>query len=190
MRTDEPGSDQALMTAFVARDERAAGVLYDRFSSRVFGLGMVMLGNRQAAQDLVQDTFVKLWRTAARFDPERGRLETWVLLTARSLAIDILRRRVLEARSLQELGPPPVHDPSPGPDDLAADADMAARARRAMTTLSPEQRSALELAYFGGRTTAEVAALEGIPQGTVKTRIHAALLRLRAEMAKEVGDDV
>jgi RNA polymerase sigma-70 factor, ECF subfamily len=189
MRIEEPGSDQALMTAFVARDERAAGVLYDRFASRVYGLGMVMLGNPHAAQDLVQDTFVKLWRTAARFDPERGRLETWVLLTARSLAIDVIRRRVLETRTLQEMGPPPVHDPSPGPDDLAATADLSARARRAMATLSPEQRSALELAYFGGRTTAEVAALEGIPQGTAKTRIHAALLRLRAEMAKEAGDD-
>ena len=77
---------------------------------------------------------------------------------------------------MQELGPPPVHDPAPGPDDLATTADMASRARKAMSTLSPEQRSALELAYFGGRTTAEVAALEGIPQGTAKTRIHAALL--------------
>src|SRR5512141_566829 len=168
MKIEEPGSDQALMTAF---------------ASRVYGLGMVMLGNPHAAQDLVQDTFVKLWRTAARFDPERGRLETWVLLTARSLAIDVIRRRVLETRTLQEMGPPP------GPDDLAATADMSARARLAMTKLSPEQRSALELAYFGGRTTAEVAALEGIPQGTAKTRIHAALLRLRAEMAKEAGDD-
>jgi len=178
------------MTAFVGREERAASVLYDRFSSRIYGLGIVMLGTNQAAQDLVQDTFVKLWRTAARFDAERGRLETWVLLTARSLAIDTLRRRVLESRSLQNIGPPPVHDPSPGPDDLAATADMASRARRAMSTLSPEQRSALELAYFGGRTTAEVAALEGIPQGTAKTRIHAALLKLRAEMAKEVDRDV
>ncbi len=190
MRIDEPGSDQALMAAFVGRDERAATMLYDRFSSRVYGLGIVMLGNHQAAQDLVQDTFVKLWRTAARYDPERGRLETWVLLTARSLAIDLLRRRVLETRSLRELGPPPIQDPTPGPDDLAATADLSARARRAMATLSPEQRSALELAYFGGRTTAEVAALEGIPQGTVKTRIHAALLRLRAEMASEADRDV
>ena len=190
MRIEEPGSDQALMAAFVGRDERAAATLYDRFSSRVYGLGIVMLGNHQAAQDLVQDTFVKLWRTAARFDPERGRLETWVLLTARSLAIDVLRRRVLETRSLRELGPAPIQDPSPGPDDLAATADLSARARRAMSKLSPEQRSALELAYFGGRTTAEVAALEGIPQGTVKTRIHAALLRLRAEMAPEADHDV
>ena len=190
VRIDDPGADTALMTAFVGREERAAGVLYDRFASRIYGLGIVMLGNDQAAQDLVQDTFVKLWRTAARYDSERGRLETWVLLTARSLAIDTLRRRVLESRSLQNIGPPPVHDPAPGPDDLAATADMASRARRAMSTLSPEQRSALELAYFGGRTTAEVAALEGIPQGTAKTRIHAALLKLRAEMAKEADRDV
>jgi RNA polymerase sigma-70 factor (ECF subfamily) len=190
VRIDEPGSDARLMSAFRARDERAAGSLYDRFASRIYGLGIVMLGNDQAAEDLVQDTFVKLWRSADRFDPDRGRLETWVLLTARSLAIDTLRRRVLETRSLRELGPIPARDPSPGPDDLAATADLAARARRAMASLSPEQRSALELAYFGGRTTAEVAALEGIPQGTAKTRIHAALLRLRAEMAKEKPDDV
>ncbi len=190
VRRDDPGSDTALMAAFVDRDERAAGMVYDRFASRVYGLGMVILGNRQAAQDLVQDTFVKLWRTAARFDPERGRLETWVLLTARSLAIDTLRRRVLESRSLHAIGPPPRLDPSPGPDDLAATADLAARARRAMASLSPEQRSALELTYFGGRTTAEVAALEGIPQGTAKTRIHAALLKLRSEMAKEADHDL
>src|SRR5258705_13438959 len=77
VRIDDPGADTALMTAFVGREERAAGVLYDRLSSRIYGLGIVMLGTDQAAQDLVQDTFVKLWRTAARFDAERGRLETW-----------------------------------------------------------------------------------------------------------------
>jgi RNA polymerase sigma-70 factor (ECF subfamily) len=189
VRTDEPGSDLALMADFAARQERAAGVLYDRFASRIYGLGVVMLGNHQAAQDLVQDTFVKLWRTAQRYDPQRGRLETWVLLTARSLAIDALRRRVLESRSLQSVGVQPDFDPEPLPDERAAVADLSARARRAMEVLSPEQRSALELAYFGGRTTAEVAALEGIPQGTVKTRIRAALLRLRAEMVKESNDD-
>ena len=185
VRTDEPNSDLALMADFAARRERAAGVLYERFASRIYGLGVVMLGNHPAAQDLVQDTFVKLWRTADRYDPQRGRLETWVLLTARSLAIDALRRRVLESRSLQSVGVQPEDDPEPLPDEQAAVADLSARARRAMGVLPPEQRSALELAYFGGRTTAEVAALEGIPQGTVKSRIRAALLRLRAEMAKE-----
>jgi len=173
------------MADFGGRRERAARVIYDRFASRIYGLGVVMLGNEQAAQDLVQDTFVKLWRTTDRYDPQRGRLETWVLLTARSLAIDALRRRVLESRSLQSVGVQPEDDPEPLPDEQAAVADLSARARRAMGVLSPEQRSALELAYFGGRTTAEVAALEGIPQGTVKTRIRSALLRLRAEMAKE-----
>ena len=176
VKIDDPGSDAALMAEFAAREERAAGTLFDRFASRIYGLGVVMLGSHQAAQDLVQDTFVKLWRTAERYDPQRGRLETWVLLTARSLAIDGLRRRVLESRSLQAIGIQPEDDPEPLPDERAV--------------LSPEQRSALELAYFGGRTTAEVAALEGIPQGTVKTRIRAALLRLRDEMAKDADHDV
>ena len=185
MPSTEHDADQGLMRSFAARDPAAADVLYRRFSGRIYGLGIVMLGGDAAAQDLVQDTFVKLWRTADRYDPQRGRLETWVLLTARSLAIDALRRRVLESRSLQSVGVQPEDDPEPLPDEQAAVADLSARARRAMGVLPPEQRSALELAYFGGRTTAEVAALEGIPQGTVKSRIRAALLRLRAEMAKE-----
>jgi RNA polymerase sigma-70 factor (ECF subfamily) len=188
MRTDEP--DAVLMAAFAAHDERAAAVLYDRFASRIYGLGIVMLGNDQAAQDLVQDTFVKVWRSATRFDPSRGRLETWVLLVGRSLAIDALRRRVLEQRSLRAVGEPNEADPAPGPDDNAVLGDMTERARRAMARLSPEQRAAVELAYFGGRTSAEVAELEGVPQGTVKTRIRAALLHLREDMATEADHDV
>lgn len=188
MRTDEP--DAVLMAAFAAHDERAAAVLYDRFASRIYGLGIVMLGNDQAAQDLVQDTFVKVWRSATRFDPSRGRLETWVLLVGRSLAIDALRRRVLEQRSLRAVGEPNEADPALGPDDNAVLGDMTERARRAMARLSPEQRAAVELAYFGGRTSAEVAELEGVPQGTVKTRIRAALLHLREDMATEADHDV
>jgi RNA polymerase sigma-70 factor (ECF subfamily) len=178
------------MAAFAAHDERAAAVLYDRFSSRIYGLGIVMLGNDHAAQDLVQDTFVKIWRNADRFDAARGRLETWVLLMGRSLAIDALRRRVLEQRSLRAAGEPDEADPTPGPDERAVTGDLAERARRAMARLSPEQRAAVELAYFGGRTSAEVAAMEGVPQGTVKTRIRAALLHLRDDMATEADRDV
>jgi len=188
VRIREPESDSALMRRFAQRDVPAADALYSRFSSRIYGLGIVMLGSDAAAQDLVQDTFVKLWRSADRYDASRGKLETWVLLVARSLAIDSLRRRVLEARSLEALGPPVEADPRPQPDDLAATADLVERARRAMLRLSGEQRAALELAYFGGKTSAEVAELEGIPIGTAKTRIRSALLRLRETMAEEQRD--
>jgi RNA polymerase sigma-70 factor, ECF subfamily len=189
MRAQPAGSDAALMREFASRDERAADTLYERFSSRIYGLGIVMLGSDAAAQDLVQDTFVKLWRNADRYDTSRGKLETWVLLVARSLAIDSLRRRVLEARSLEATGKPREDDPSAGPEELAETGDLADRARRAMQRLSPEQRAALELAYFGGRTSAEVAEMEGIPVGTAKTRIRSALLRLREEMAEEKHRD-
>jgi RNA polymerase sigma-70 factor (ECF subfamily) len=176
---DRSPSDDALMRAFASRDDVAAEALYQRFASRVYGLGIVMLGSDAAAQDLVQDTFVKLWRSADRFDARRGRLDTWVLLVARSLAIDALRRRVLEVRSLQSVGTTGEAATDPGPDELAETEDLAERARRAMAALSDGQRAALELAYFGGRTSAEVAELEGIPVGTAKTRIRTALLKLR-----------
>ena len=183
-----PGSDAALMRAFAEREQAAAGELYDRFASRVYGLGIVMLGGDAAAQDLVQDTFVKLWRSAGRYDPARGKLETWVLLVARSLAIDSLRRRVLEARVLERNAPAREASEAPGPDQLAETADLSERARHAMAALTPGQRAALELAYFGGKTSAEVAELEGIPLGTAKTRIRTALLKLREALQEQTRE--
>ncbi len=171
------------------RDVDAADQLYTRFASRIYGLGIVMLGNDAAAEDLVQDTLVKLWRNASAYDETRGKLESWVLLVARSLAIDALRRRVVESRSLDKLGGPDEVDPAAGPDQQAVTSDLAGRARQAMARLSPEQRSALELTYFGGRSTAEVAAMEGIPLGTAKTRIRSALLRLRDTMREDMMPD-
>ena len=181
----ELDADQRLMRSFAARDVDAADTLYRRFAGRIYGLGLVMLGSDAAAQDLVQDTFVKLWRSADRYDRSRGKLETWVLLMARSLAIDAIRRRVLEARTLDQVDRPVEADEAPGPDDQVVILDLTARARRAMSSLPPEQRAALELAYLGGKTSAEISDLEGIPVGTAKTRIRAALLRLREVMAPE-----
>lgn len=177
----EQASGLELMRAFARRDPGAASELYDRFAPRVYGLGMVMLGNTAQAEDLVQDTFVKLWRNAVRYDPSRGSLDTWVLLIARSLAIDLIRRKVLEARILASQGQSD-HLTDPGPEDRAETQDLADRARKAMASLSPEQRAALELAYFGGKTSTEVAELEGIPVGTAKTRIRTALVRLRTAL--------
>jgi RNA polymerase sigma-70 factor, ECF subfamily len=176
------------MRAFAAREPAAAEELFDRFASRVYGLGIVMLGSDAAAQDLVQDTFVKLWRGASRYDPARGRLETWVLLVARSLAIDALRRRVLEVRVAQRSAPAREASDEPGPDQFAETADLSERARRAMSSLTDGQRAALELAYFGGKTSAEVAELEGIPLGTAKTRIRTALLKLRDALQEHTRD--
>jgi RNA polymerase sigma factor (sigma-70 family) len=190
MRSKGWSNDAALMRDFSAREPSAADELYGRFASRIYGLGMVMLGNDAAAQDLVQDTFVKLWRTADRFDVGRGKLETWVLLVARSLAIDALRRRVLDARTLERTAPPRETSDEPSPEHVAETADLSERARRAMADLTPGQRAALELAYFGGKTSAEVAELEGIPLGTAKTRIRAALLKLREALAEEDVRDV
>lgn len=172
-------ADADLVRAFARKDTKAAEELYRRFAPRVFGLGLVMLGNASQAEDLVQDTFVKVWRKVGSYEGSRGSLDTWVLLIARSLAIDLLRRRVLEVRTAQAQAPRSEASAEPGPDEQAETTDLADRAKRAMATLSPSQRAALELAYFSGKTSAEVAELEGIPVGTAKTRIRTALVKLR-----------
>jgi RNA polymerase sigma-70 factor (ECF subfamily) len=171
--------DPELMRAFAGREAGAAEELYHRFAPRVFGLGKVMLGDASRAEDLVQDTFVKIWRVADSYEPSRGALDTWVLLIARSLAIDTIRRRVLEARVTAQQEPPQEATEGSEPERRAEIQDLAERARQAMSALSPGQRAALELAYFGGKTSTEVAELEGIPVGTAKTRIRTALIRLR-----------
>ena len=181
-------ADQRLMRAFARREPRAADDLYRRYAGRIYGLGLVMLGSDAAAQDLVQDAFLKLWRSAERYDRSRGALDTWVLLIARSLAIDSIRRRVLEARTVERADVPPEADQAPGPDEVVTTLDLADRARRAMSQLPPEQRAALELAYLGGKTSAEISDLEVIPIGTAKTRIRAGLLRLRAAMSDELEE--
>jgi RNA polymerase sigma-70 factor (ECF subfamily) len=177
--TREVESDAALLRSFAQREPGAAEALYERFSKRIYGLGKVLLRDDQGAQDLVQDTFVRMWRNADRYDATRGRLDTWVLLMARSIALDSLRRRVVESRSLESLGRPVEASGDAGPEEIAVDADLGARARSAIGSLPPEQRDALNLVYFGGKTSAEVAEIEGIPLGTAKTRIRTGLLRLR-----------
>jgi RNA polymerase sigma-70 factor (ECF subfamily) len=183
MRDKHPAGAE-LMDAFRKREPGAAQEMYDRFAPRVFGLGLVMLGNPTQAEDLVQDTFVKVWRKSASYDSTRGSLDTWVLLIARSLAIDLIRRRVLETRTLATQEDPEAAV-EPGPEGPVEAKDLVDRARAAMASLSPGQRAALELAYFQGKTSAEVAELEGIPVGTAKTRIRSALAKLRDALEVE-----
>jgi RNA polymerase sigma-70 factor, ECF subfamily len=178
--------DAGLMAAFLRKEPEAARLLYERFASRIYGLGMFLLRNKTDAEDLVQDTFLKIWRGGSSFDPVRGSLEGWILLNARGLAIDLLRRRSLEARKL--LSQPKVSEASgePGPEWHAEVRDLYQRASEAMAQLPERQRSVLELTYLGQRSTREAAELLGIPRGTVKSRAHAGIAVLQKALP---GDD-
>jgi len=180
------GADGELMAAFLRQEQPAARELYDRLASRIYGLGVVLLHDSTDAEDLVQDTFLKVWRNGSAFDGSRGSLDAWILLNARSLAIDLLRRRSLEARKISSQ--PKVSEASdePGPERIAETRLLFEQANDAMERLPAGQRAALELTYLGQRSTREVAELEGIPRGTVKSRVHAGLASLQKNFR---GDD-
>jgi RNA polymerase sigma-70 factor, ECF subfamily len=179
-------SDAVLMAAFVRKEPDAARQLYDRLASRIYGLGLFLLRNATDAEDLVQDTFLKIWRTGSAFDPQRGSLDAWILLSARSLAIDLLRRRSVEARKLSSQPKVSEAADEPGPEYHAEVGDLFRRASDAMEHLPQRQRSVVELTYLGQRSTREVAELLGIPRGTVKSRAHAGIAVLQKSFP---GDD-
>ncbi len=176
-------TDAALIGAFGSGERWAADELYRRCARRLFGLGLRLLGNSGQAEDLVRDTFLRMRRTAGSYDPARGSADTWALLQARSLALDALRRRTAERRTLAR---PPRQPPGPQrsrPGNLAVTGDLTRHGRTALARLTPGQRTALELAYFGGKTAAQVARIQGIPAGVARSRIRAALLRLHRSPA-------
>ena len=168
--------DAALMTAFARMEPDAARQLYDRYASRIYGLGLF----------LVQDTFLKIWRMGSAFDPVRGSLDGWILLSARSLAIDLLRHRSVEARKLSSQPKISAASDETGPEWHAEVGDLFQRATEAMADLPQGQRSVLELTYLGQRSTKEAAELLGMPRGTVKSRAHAGIAGIRKAFP---GDD-
>jgi RNA polymerase sigma-70 factor, ECF subfamily len=151
------------MAALLQKEPEPAETLYARYASRIYGLGLVLLKNEADAEDLTQDTFLKIWRTGSAFDAQRGSLDVWILLTARSLAIDLLRRRALEAR--KQSSEPSRFEASdePGPEWHAEQRDLIQRARMAIDRLPPRQRLAVVLAYLGQRSSTEVAEIQGVP---------------------------
>lgn len=175
-------SEQELMRQLVSGDEQAIRVLYARFGRSVYTLGLRLLGSTEAAEELTQDVFLAAWRKAGRFDPSRGRLSTWLMAIAHNLAVDRLRHERGGRRPTLVL----VEDV---PQPLAADEEEAVldrdRARRALAGLSQAERRLLSRAYFLGWTAREISEADGIPLGTVKTRLRAALLKLRAARERE-----
>lgn len=174
--------DSALLRCIGLRDRVAFARLYDRHAELVYSVALRVLADPPLAQDITQEVFLRLWRRPGAFDPERGRFISWLASVTRNRAVDELRVR--GRRRMRELDESACVDDPPDPNvaDPQAAAEVAAereRVRAALATLPPEQRQALELAYFAGLSQSEIAERLGQPLGTVKTRTRLALLKLR-----------
>src|SRR5205807_3161837 len=178
MQAPDHKDDAALIARMRAGDQSAMADLYDRYSGVVYGVALRVLANTTAAEDVVQEIFLQLWRNPQAFDADRGRLAPWLAVIARNRAIDHLRKR------------PPEDDIDELPISTGVDLENDAaqklaieKVRGVLAQLPQEQRKTLEMAYFEGMTHTEIASKTGEPLGTVKTRIRTGLLALRKAFA-------
>jgi RNA polymerase sigma-70 factor, ECF subfamily len=179
-------ADEELMVLIAERDPAAFEVLYDRHSGVAFSLAYRIVGERAAAEEVVQEAFVSIWRSGARYDRARGSVRSWTLGIVRNRAIDLLRSRAgrvgrldsddesaLEQRPAEELTEPE-----------ALRRETARELRGLLGELPPEQSKVIELAYFGGFSQSEIAEMLGIPLGTVKGRLRLGLEKVRGRLAE------
>ena len=178
--------DPTLARRMQERDPRVMGDLYDRYGRLAYTVILRIVRNSGTAEDLVQETFLRIWNRSAAFDPERGALGPWILTVARNRAIDHVR--TLEARAeivdLDRLDRPGSFQ---GLEDSALSIDRARRLESALARLTPQQRSVIEMAYYEGLSQTEMAARMKQPLGTVKTWVRAALKIMRDELSDEAA---
>lgn len=177
----EPTSqdDHDFVLRVAAGDVRAFEALYDRYSSQAFALAVRVTGRRDAAEEVTQDAFLGLWRTAPRYDPDRGSLRTWLLSMVRHRGIDWLRRAARHDRCVEiDQSLAGQLDAGERTEEQVADRDECLRARQLLWRLPRAQRRVIELAYFKGLTQSEIATRAGIPLGTVKGRQRLALTKM------------
>jgi RNA polymerase sigma factor (sigma-70 family) len=175
-------TDEALVSLVASSDDEALAELYDRFGGVAYGLALRILRDDALAQDAVQDAFLGVWRTADRFLPERAKASTWILTLVHRRAVDLVRRENVRR------GEPLEHAPEPAaPETVEGEATLGFQRRvvqEALRGLPPEQREALELAYYGGLTQSQLAERLGQPLGTIKSRMFMGLARLRDLLAQ------
>jgi RNA polymerase sigma-70 factor (ECF subfamily) len=170
--------DVAVVGRLAAGDADALALLYDRYAKLLYSLALRILEDSAEAEEIVQDVFSQAWAQASRYDAARAPVVAWLLMMARSRAID--RRRARHAVPVTGDGAlSEVRDAKPAPEAQVLAADDVRRLRRALEELPLAQRLAIELAYYGGMTQSEIAAKLEQPIGTVKTRIRLGLRRLR-----------
>ena len=180
------GGDVELIERLQRRDPQALAELYDRYGRLVYSLILRVVRDRGIAEDLVQETFLRVWNRAQGLDAQRGSMGPWLLAVARNRAIDYLRSaggRERNALEFEETDHPALYT------DMERDilsSDSARRVKTAVEKLSPNQRQVIELAYFEGLSQTEMAERMGQPLGTVKTWVRAALKSLRDELGTAV----
>jgi RNA polymerase sigma-70 factor (ECF subfamily) len=167
---------------------RAFEVVFDRHADAAFSLAYRMCGRRGMAQDVVQEAFLSLWRSGARYDRTRGSVRTWILGVVRNRTIDLFRRDAVRAgRDVSAEG---VVERISSTEDVARDVERrqeAGAVRTAMRDLPPDQRQVIELAYFGGFSHSQIAEMLEVPPGTVKGRMRLGLTKLRVALSDAPG---
>jgi RNA polymerase sigma-70 factor, ECF subfamily len=184
-------ADEDLMQLVARNDPRAFEVVYERHAGAAFSLAYRMTGRRSAAEDVVQEAFLNLWRSGARYERTRGSVRTWVLGIVHHRAIDALRRSTVHDK--RRTGDDDLAERLEAPDRTdveAARRDEAQAVRAAMETLPPDQCQVIELAYFGGFTHSEIAEMLQAPIGTIKGRMRLGLQKLRGALAANGLDEV
>jgi RNA polymerase sigma factor (sigma-70 family) len=171
----------------IAGEEAALTEIYDQFASFVYGLALRVIGDARAAEDVVQDVFVGVWERPDAFDPDRGSLRTWLGTLAHRRAVDHVRRE--EARRRRAIKEASRSDTTPDVEEMAMALVTAERVRSALATLPDDQRRAIQLAYFGGKTYRQVAQVLGIPEGTAKSRLRLGLRRIADALEHESPDN-
>ena len=181
-RAARDAEDASVMARIRAGDDSAIALLYDRYAPLALGLATKIVRDALEAEDIVHDGFVAIVERADQFDENRGSVVAWLVTTVRNLAVDRARRRTRRAQIVDEGLRHEPQEPSATPEMLSGAEAERARVRRALTTLSPSQRVTLEVAFFEGLSYPEIAAREGVPLGTVKSRAARALSALRAAL--------
>lgn len=189
-RAQDP-ADEALVSRIVNGDQSALGGLYDRYGRPAYSLARRICADDGIAEDVVQEVFLAFWRDPSRYDSARGSFGTWLLTLVHHKSVDAVRREsAIRRRTVPaaEDGDEWSAPPGPGADQAALGKVVAGQVRDALGGLPVEQRQALALAYYGGYTQREVAALTGVPLGTVKSRMFTGVQRLRSVLGPLLGE--
>ena len=179
-------SDEALLAGYATGDPSTAAVFVRRFQGRVYGLALTIVRQPAIAEEVAQETFARVYRHAGNYDARKGRVSTWLLSIARNLAIDVTRMRRLDPVDPDVIAAEVSLTSQEPAADMAIQPDERDQLRAAITELPDDQRRALVLAAYMGRTAREISDLDEVPLGTVKTRIRTAMLKLRDQL--EVGE--